>query len=298
MSPRVLCIEGDPALRATVRELLEASGFAVDESTTGLAGIERALTLPPDLVLADVHLPDIEGYQLATRLKQERSLSQVPFVAVGTGAAEHEMAIASGCDGFIEQPIEKSRFVDEVRAFLAGKRELLDERGERANLKTLSAGLAARLERAIAGASDAAARLDRSDKLKSAFIHNLAHELATPLTPLSGYLKILQSGKVGQLSEQQRKILDATLAAVARLTRIVDNLSDFASLQVGEAAILQSSLDPDQLAEDVVGELRATIKEARLNVTVTRGGGGPVLADARKLRQALANLVGNAVKFS
>jgi len=43
MSPRVLCIEGDPALRATVRELLEASGFAVDESTTGLAGIERAL---------------------------------------------------------------------------------------------------------------------------------------------------------------------------------------------------------------------------------------------------------------
>ncbi len=161
-----------------------------------------------------------------------------------------------------------------------------------------SGNCSARLERAIAGASDAAARLDRSDKLKSAFIHNLAHELATPLTPLSGYLKILQSGKVGQLSEQQRKILDATLAAVARLTRIVDNLSDFASLQVGEAAILQSSLDPDQLAEDVVGELRATIKEARLNVTVTRGGGGPVLADARKLRQALANLVGNAVKFS
>ncbi|HZZ82945.1 MAG TPA: hybrid sensor histidine kinase/response regulator [Anaeromyxobacteraceae bacterium] len=298
MSPRVLCIEGDPELRATVRELLEASGFAVDESATALAGIERALTLPPDLVLADFHLPDIEGYQLATRLKQERSLARIPFVAVGTGAAEHDVAIAAGCDGFIQQPIERDRFVAEVRAFLAGKREQLDEQGERANLRTLSAGLAARLERAVAGASDAAARLDRSDKLKRAFIHNLAHELSTPLTPLAGYLKILQSGKLGALSDQQRKILDSTLAAVGRLTRIVDNLSDFASLQAGESAILQSAVDPDQLAEEVVAELRAAIKESRLNVTVVRSGGGPVHADARKLRQALANLVGNAVKFS
>ncbi|BDG07870.1 ATP-binding response regulator [Anaeromyxobacter paludicola] len=298
MSPRVLCIEGDPGLRATVRELLEESGFAVDESPTGLAGIERALTLPPDLVLADVHLPDIEGPELASRLKQERSLARVPFVAVGTGPAEHDVAIAAGCDGFIEQPIARDRFVSEVRAFLAGKRELLDERGERENLRTFSAGLAAKLEQAVAGASDAAARLDRSDRLRSAFIHNLSHELSTPLTPLAGYLRILQSGKLGPLSDQQRKILDSVLAAVGRLTRIVDNLSDFASLQAGQAAILHAVVDPDQLAEDVVAEQRAAIKEARLHVTVTRGGGGPVQADARKLRQALANVVSNAVKFS
>ena len=298
MSPRVLCIEGDPALRATVRELLEANGFAVDESETALSGIERALTLPPDLVLADVHLPDIEGYELATRLKQERSLARVPFVAVGRGSAEHDVAIAAGCDGFIAQPIERDRFVEEVRAFLSGKREQLDEHGERVNLKALSVGLAARLERAMGAARDVSGQLERSDKLKRAFIHNLAHELSTPLTPLAGYLRILQSGKLGALSEQQRKILDATLAAVSRLTRIVDNLSDFASLQAGESAILQSAVDPDQLAEEVVAELRPAIKEARLHVAVVRSAAGPVLADARKLRQALANLVGNAVKFS
>ncbi|HEY6100983.1 MAG TPA: response regulator, partial [Anaeromyxobacter sp.] len=64
MPHRVLCIEGDEATRARVKALLEARGFAVDTSDTGLDGISRALARPPDLVVADVHLPDIEGYEL------------------------------------------------------------------------------------------------------------------------------------------------------------------------------------------------------------------------------------------
>ena len=71
MPQRVLCIEGDETIRARVRSLLESEGFAVDTTESGLDGIARALTLPPDLVLADVHLPDIEGYELAARLKRE-----------------------------------------------------------------------------------------------------------------------------------------------------------------------------------------------------------------------------------
>jgi signal transduction histidine kinase len=129
-------------------------------------------------------------------------------------------------------------------------------------------------------------------------MHDLAHELSTPITPLAGYLKILQSDKLGPLSAQQHKVLEAMGSAVTKLTRIVDNLSDFASLQAGQAAIVAARVDPDQLAEDVVHELRPHAKEARLHVEVRPSGMGPVQADPRKLRQALANVVGNAVKFS
>jgi signal transduction histidine kinase len=129
-------------------------------------------------------------------------------------------------------------------------------------------------------------------------MQNLAHELSTPLTPLAGYLRILQGGKLGSLAPPQQRIVDAMMQSVARLSRIVDNLADFASLQAGRAPILEGVVDPDAMAEDVVSELRAAIKDARLSVEIARAGGERVVADPRKLRQALANLVGNAVKFS
>jgi signal transduction histidine kinase len=142
------------------------------------------------------------------------------------------------------------------------------------------------------------ARLAESDRLRSAFMQNVAHELSSPLTPLAGYLKILASDKLGALSPQQRKVVEAMTSAATRLTRVVDNLSDFANLKAGQAAVLASPLDPDALVAEVVEELRPAIKEAHLHLQVVPSRGGAVQADGRKLRQALANLIGNAVKFS
>lgn len=297
MSPRVLCIEGDEGLRSRVRTLLEGAGFVVDTTAAGLEGIERALTLPPDLVLADVHLPDLEGYELAARLKREGALKDVPFVAIGASRTDRDVALAAGADGFVQPPFD-DRLGDELRAFLAGKRERLDEDGERATLRTISSDMAAHLESALTTGRRASERILELDRLRSAFMHNLAHELSTPITPLAGYLRILLGEKLGPLGPQQRKILESMLHSANRLTRIVDNLSDFASLQAGTAPILSGPVEPDALADEVVAELRSAIADARLHVTVSKSGSPPVQADVRKLRQAVLNLAINAVKFS
>lgn len=297
MAPRVLLIEEDGPRRDRARALLEAEGFAVDASGSGLDAIARALSLPPDVIVADLRLPDLEGHALAARLKRERSLQAVPFVALGETQEDHDLALAAGADGFASREPD-ARLGEEVRAFLGGKRERLSEDGERAGLRAFSGTLAAQLESAVAGERRATERLLEVDRLKSAFMHNLAHELSTPLTPLAGYLRILQSDKLGPLQPQQRRIVESMLGSVARLSRIVDNLSDFASLQAGRAPIVEAPVVPDQLADEVVAEHRPAIRDARLHVAVSHAGGGAVLADARKLRQALSNLVSNAVKFS
>ena len=296
--PRVLCIENDAPTRALLRRLLEADGFAVDESATGLAGLQRALTLPPDLVLADVHLPDLEGFELAARLKQESALRQVPFVAVGAPAREHDVSIAAGADGYIEHPIDPARFAQQVRSYLEGKRETLQPEEERTGLRALIDAFAAHLEASVSECGSASVRLAESDRLRSAFMHDVTHELSTPLTPLAGYLKILQSEKLGALAPQQKKVVDAMGLAVARLTRIIDNLSDFANLQAGQSPILAAQVDPDVVVAEAVEELRPAIRDARLHLDVRPSGGGPVQADPRKLRQALSNVISNAVKFS
>jgi signal transduction histidine kinase len=133
---------------------------------------------------------------------------------------------------------------------------------------------------------------------RAAFMRDLAHEVSTPLTPLAGYLRILQSEKLGPLSPQQRRVVETMLLSVSRLTRIVENLGDFASLGSERAPLSLEPVDADALAEQVVEELRPFVKDARLNVALVRAGGPPVQADPRKLRQALMNVIGNAVKFS
>lgn len=276
MPQRVLCIESDASTRVLVRRLLEASGLAVDESATGLDGIALARSVTPDLVLADTRLPDIGGLEVAARLKQDRVLAQVPFVAVGRSLADRDAALAAGCDGFIARPIDETHFVDEVKAHLSGQRER----------PSVEAALRA---------SDPSRDLDPGGV---AFMRDLAHELSTPLTPLAGYLKILQSERLGALSPQQRKVMDGMASAVTKLTRIADNLSDFASLQAGPAAITLSPVDPDVLAGEVANEMKAAARDARLHLEVRLSRGGQVLADPHKLRQALANVVHNAVKFS
>lgn len=133
---------------------------------------------------------------------------------------------------------------------------------------------------------------------RRAFMRNLAHELSTPLTPIAGYLRILKSEKLGSLSARQRLIVDAMIQSTRKLTGIVENLSDFATLAPGDPRLHEAPLDPDRLAEEVVEEQLGAIRDGRLHVEVKPSGFGPILADEKKLHQALSNLVSNAVKFS
>jgi signal transduction histidine kinase len=262
---RVLWIEGDAARRAAIRTALEAAGLEVEESATGADALGRARAGAPDVVLVDAALPDGRGLELVAQLRRERGLAQVPCVALSDDPSRRAPALAAGCERFVEPP-EPAEVVAAVQAVLEG-----------------------------AGARAGGGAVGR---FRSSFIHDLAHEISTPLTPISGYLKILQSERLGPLAPQQRKAIDAMATAVAKLARIVDNLADFADLEAGEAAITTGPVDPDELAREVVEELRDSARDARLHVEVRPSGGGPVLADRRKLRQALCNVVQNAVKFS
>ena len=297
MSPRVLLVQDDDALRRALRELLGRNGFTVDVTGSGLDAVARAARARPDLVLTDVHLSDIEGAELVARLRQEPSLAGVPIVALCGAVEEREKALAAGADGSLPRSCDPD-LPARLKEFLGGQRERLSPERELEALRGLVRSMALRLEAALSGQRRAVGKLVETDRLKSAFFHNLAHELSTPLTPLAGYLRILESEKAGPLAPQQKRILESMVSAVGRLTRILDNLADFASLEAGQVPLFESPVLPDQLADEVAAEQRTAVRDARLHLDVHHAGGGPVLADARKLRQALTNLVSNAVKFS
>jgi signal transduction histidine kinase len=295
--PRILYIEDNPESRALVRSVLEPRGFDVLEASDGMAGIDLAITAHPDLILCDIQLPGIDGYETATRLRSYKGLDGCPIVVL-TSDGDRGLSLSVGADGFIEKPIDVERFPHQLREFLKGKREKLRGAEQSKYLREYSQSLVERLEATVRELTAANVRLRAAARSKNEFMQNLSHELATPLTPILGYLKILRSGKMGPLSDHQQKIVESIQVAAERLSRTIDNLVDFATLEAKGQAIQREQFLAGDLLRPVYEEERAKAKARRIHLSIEMEARNAASGDVRKLRQAVSNLIDNAIKFS
>jgi len=144
---KILYIEDNPENRMLVRALLEAEGYTLVDAEEGLAGIEAALREQPALILLDMNLPGVDGYEVGVILKSFPSLKQVPIVAVTAYAMEgdRQRTLVAGCDGYIAKPIDADAFPRQVADFLRGKREWVEEQEAPAYLRELNQRLVYRL---------------------------------------------------------------------------------------------------------------------------------------------------------
>lgn len=120
MNPRILLIEDNEQNRYLATFLLEKHGFTVTHAPTGRDGVALALSQPFDLVLLDIQLPDVEGYAVAQSLRSHPALRLLPIIAVTSYAmaGDRDKALAAGCTGYIEKPIDPDSFVTQIRAHL------------------------------------------------------------------------------------------------------------------------------------------------------------------------------------
>jgi two-component system, cell cycle response regulator DivK len=120
MKKKFLLIEDNEQNRYLVTFLLVQRGHEVVPAESGPIGIELASQIHPDLILLDIQLPGMDGYAVARALKSDPALRDVPIVAVTSYAmlGDREQALAAGCNGYIEKPINPRTFVAEVERFL------------------------------------------------------------------------------------------------------------------------------------------------------------------------------------
>jgi signal transduction histidine kinase len=133
---------------------------------------------------------------------------------------------------------------------------------------------------------------------QAAFLHSVAHELSTPLTPIVGYVKILLSGKLGALTDQQTRILESVAQSAEHLSQIIDNLVDLADLEAGSSELHLADLDLAGLLDRCFDEIRPQVRAKRILLERLVPGPTVVRGDETKLRQAIHNLLDNALKFS
>src|SRR5213594_2862661 len=144
---KILYIEDNRENRLLVRAVLEAAGYILVDAEDGLAGIEAAIREEPDLILLDINLPGVDGYEIVAILKSFPNLASTPVVALTAYAmqGDRQRTLVAGCDGYIQKPIDVDAFPHQVAEFLGGKRERVESGDEGVYLRELNQRLVYRL---------------------------------------------------------------------------------------------------------------------------------------------------------
>lgn len=123
---KILVVEDSPDIRVLIRMLLESAGHDVVTARDGREGVETAKRDPPDLVLMDLSLPVLSGWEATRQIKSDPEIADITVIAVTAHAmqGDRERALAAGCDGFLSKPIDEETFEMEIAAWLDRKRTL------------------------------------------------------------------------------------------------------------------------------------------------------------------------------
>ena len=120
MTKRILIVEDQEDLRGVLRDLLTGSGYEVAEAADGQAGVAMAQAERPDLILMDIQMPVLNGYDATYQIKADPNLKATPIIAVSSFAmkGDEEKARASGCDSYVTKPYSPLQLLRVIRGFL------------------------------------------------------------------------------------------------------------------------------------------------------------------------------------
>jgi signal transduction histidine kinase len=301
-SPKILYIEDDPNSRRLVQRILDSEGYAVTLAEDGMAGLDQARQLLPDLILVDVNIGGMTGHEVATRLKEQEETRHIPIVALtaATLARDRERAIVAGCDGYIPKPIDVDAFPQQVARFLSGLREQVSDDVRMARLEEYNTSLVKRLEKTVAELEKANAELRRLDKMKKDFVILASHELRTPTTLIYGYINLLKmETQALELGEHADDIIDRISGATQRLNEVVDAIINVSLIDSQQLDLTLAPVDLNTVIVAVLRELQPLAQQRNQLIEAHDLSDLPhIPADANYLRRALSNLVSNAIKYT
>ena len=121
---RILVVEDEPTIREFYTALLEAAGFQVQSAEHALSAVCAMVVQKPDLILADIRMPIVDGFSFVSEIRAHRDTRDIPIIAVtGLDSLEaREAALKAGCNGYMTKPIDPARFAKEIKNFLSSRK--------------------------------------------------------------------------------------------------------------------------------------------------------------------------------
>jgi len=287
----VLVVDDEPHNLEILEGFLHLEGFKVVTAEDGEAALLSLPSARPDLVLLDVRMPGLDGFEVCRRIKDNPATAFVPVVMVTAlqGTQERVRGAAAGADEFLTKPFDHTELITRVKALLRIKQYHDQVTATNAELERRVGERTAELEHALA-------ELRSLDHLKSQFITNVSHELRTPLQHVKGYIDLLAEGAMGNLTPKQAEGLALTQEAVERLEKVVYDIVDFSTLD--EDALIFEPIYLLDVCRSVINGYTAMANRRRVSITLSMANDLPlVMADRVAVTRVLQHLLDNAIKF-
>jgi signal transduction histidine kinase len=286
----ILIVDDEIQNRKLLETLLRPQGYRLVSVSNGQEALESIAKEAPDLILLDVMMPGMDGYQLAGILKAASATSNIPIIMV-TALIERDarrVGLGAGAEDFLAKPVDRLELSLKVRNLLRLK--ALGDHQVQAREET--SYLNAMLEELV---RQRTAQLQAANAELEAFSYSVAHDLRAPLGTIEGFSKVLgdEIGS-GGASERVLHYLSRIRAGARQMGELIDAMLLLAS--VPRTDLHWETLDLSAMAQAVVDEHRE--REPGRAVQVEIEAGLVANGDARLVRQVLINLIGNAWKFS
>ncbi|WP_447983379.1 ATP-binding response regulator [Nitrospira sp. Nam74] len=287
--PLVLIVDDNADMRAYLARLL-TDEYGVMTASNGIEGLAYARQHGPALVVTDIMMPVMSGYDLLCAMRNNEALSKIPVILL-TARAGTEAPVESleaGADDYVSKPFHEEELLARIKNQLRIHRQ---ERELESRAKELE-DLYAKLELANAELRDLNLR-------KSEFVSIVSHDLRTPLTAIDGFVDNLLSELGGPLSPKQRQYLERIQVNIGRLVRMINDLLDLTKIEAGTIEFRPKPIRISTVLDSLMETLGPVARQKDIHL---RSEASPtewlVHADPDKLTQILTNLIHNACKFT
>ena len=290
-SPSILAIDDTPANLLLLGSAL-ASEFKLQIATSGAMGLALAEKSPPDLILLDVMMPGMDGYETCQRLKADPILKTVPviFVTALTETGAETAGLALGAADYITKPINVDIARHRIRNLIERERLRKEVEVHRDHLEEL---VKVRTK-ALSIAKEAA---ESANRAKSVFLANMSHELRTPMNGIMGMTGLALRRATDPKQTEQ---LGKSMVAAQHLLALIDDILDIANMKSERLTLEEKNFSLPQAIEEALRSREPQLKAKGLRLVREISPDLPdlVCGDSMRLKQILLNFTGNAVKFS
>ena len=280
----ILIVDDVPANLEVVSRHLESHGYRTVVAQSGKEGIERAELVRPNLILLDVLMPGVDGFETCRRLKGSESTRDIPvvFMTALTDSADKLTGFEVGAVDYVTKPLDGAEVLARIDTHLSLytlRREL-----ERQN---------AQLREEIAARERVQEALQRSNTELEQLAYVASHDMQEPLRMVASYLQLVAQRYQGRLDAEADEFIGYAVDGAKRMQALINDLLAYS--RVGTKARPFAPTDCAAIVDTAIADLRVAIDESGASVTC-----GPlpvVMADAMQLAQLFRNLLGNAIKF-
>ncbi|MEH1768260.1 hybrid sensor histidine kinase/response regulator [Nostoc sp.] len=268
-SDKILVVDDSPDNVFLIKTILEEEGYTISTAENGISALAELKASPCDLVLLDLMMPGMDGYEVTKHIRKEMKLPQyIPILLItahDTPNVAHGLDL--GADDFIRKPVTVDELLARVRSLLRLKHSM-DERDEIAR--------------------------QRED-----FVSRLTHDLRTPLVAADRMLMLFQQGALGTLSTQMQEVIAIMARSNINLLSMVNTLLEVYRFEAGRKSLAFQPVNLGQLLEEVTGELSPLAQDKALSLSVDfTEESNTVMGDRLELHRLFTNLIGNAIKFT